>query len=246
VPVPGLGHRRGEVRQLYLPPHEGAEASRGRQLEPGADWPGAGQLVDRHGGSEPLDGDGAERLRRDISLGKPQGVLGDEDLAGRRELFHARRQMRHLADRRVVHAQVATHRAHDDLARVQAHADLHGEAMPLTQLFGQRDDAVLHSESRVARADRVVLVGQGRAEEGHDAVAHHLVHGAFVVMDGVHHQREDGVEKLARLLGVAVCEELHGALEVGKEDGDLLALAFQGGLGGENFLGEVLGGVRPR
>jgi hypothetical protein len=44
----------------------------------------------------------------------------------------------------------------------------------------------------------------------------------------------------------AVSEQLHRALEVGEEDGDLLALAFQGGLGGEDLLGEVLGSVRLR
>jgi len=89
----------------------------------------------------------------------------------------------------------------------------------------------------------VILVGQGRPEERHDAVAHHLIHGALVVMDGVHHQCEHGIEELARLLGVAVGEELHGALEVGEEDGDLLALAFEGGLGSEDLLGEMLRGV---
>ena len=51
------------------------------------------------------------------------------------------------------------------------------------------------------------------------------------------------VEELSRLLGVAVGEQLHRALEVGEEDGDLLALALQGGLRGEDLLGEVLGGV---
>jgi hypothetical protein len=38
---------------------------------------------------------------------------------------------------------------------------------------------------------------------------------------------EHGVEQLPRLLGVAVGEQLHGALEIGEEDRDLLALAFQ-------------------
>jgi hypothetical protein len=30
-------------------------------------------------------------------------------------------------------------------------------------------------------------MGHGRAEEGHDPVAHHLVDGALVVMDSLHH-----------------------------------------------------------
>ena len=92
----------------------------------------------------------------------------------------------------------------------------------------------------------MVLVGERRAEQRHDAVAHHLVDGALVAVDGLHHPLEDRVEELARLLGVAVGEQLHRALEVGEQDRDLLALAFQGGLGGEDLLGEVLRGVGRR
>ena len=83
-------------------------------------------------------------------------------------------------------------------------------------------------QRRVAGPHRVVLVGERRAEERHDPVAHDLVHGALVAVDGLHHPLEDGVEELARLLGVAVGEQLHRALEVGEEHRDLLALAFEG------------------
>ena len=78
-----------------------------------------------------------------------------------------------------------------------------------------------------------------RAEERHDPVPHHLVDRALVAMDGLHHPRENGIENRARLLGVAIGEQLHGALEVGEEDGHLLALALEGGLGGEDLLGKV-------
>jgi hypothetical protein len=57
---------------------------------------------------------------------------------------------------------------------------------------------------------------------------------------------EDRIKKLARLFGIPVRQELHRALEVGEEDRDLLALTLQGGLGGKDLLGEVLGGVGPR
>jgi hypothetical protein len=46
-----------------------------------------------------------------------------------------------------------------------------------------------------------------------------------------------------RVLGIAVGEQLHRALEVGEEDRDLLALAFQRGSGGQDPLGEMLGCV---
>jgi hypothetical protein len=57
------------------------------------------------------------------------------------------------------------------------------------------------------------------------------------------HLLEHGVEELAGLLGVAVGEQLHRALQVGEQHGDLLALTFQGFLGEQDPLGEVLGGV---
>jgi len=62
-------------------------------------------------------------------------------------------------------------------------------------------------------------------------------------MDGLHHVLQHRVEELARLLGVAVGEQLHRSLEVSEENRDLLGLALQGGLGGEYLLGEVLGSV---
>jgi hypothetical protein len=50
-------------------------------------------------------------------------------------------------------------------------------------------------------------------------------------VDGLHHVLEHGIEQLARLLGVAIGEQFHRPLEIGEQHGDLLALAFQGGLG---------------
>jgi len=85
----------------------------------------------------------------------------------------------------------------------------------------------------------VVLVGKGSAEERHDAVAHHLVHGALVAVDGVHHQLEHRVEDLARLLRIAIREQLHRALQISEEDRDLLALTLKCGLRGEDLRGEV-------
>jgi hypothetical protein len=45
-------------------------------------------------------------------------------------------------------------------------------------------------------------------------------------VDCLHHPLEDGIEDLACLLGITVGEQLRRALEVGEEDGDVLALAL--------------------
>jgi hypothetical protein len=60
-------------------------------------------------------------------------------------------------------------------------------------------------------------------------------------MGGLHHPFQHRVQELPGLLGVPIGQELHGALEVGEEDGDLLPFALEGALGGEDLLGEVLG-----
>ena len=69
--------------------------------------------------------------------------------------------------------------------------------------------ALLHPERGVAAPHGVVLVGERRAEERHDSVAHDLVHGALVAVDGFHHVFKDGIEKLARLFWVTVGKQLH-------------------------------------
>ena len=102
------------------------------------------------------------------------------------------------------------------------------------------------SQGGIAGADRVVLVGDRRAEQGHDAVAHDLVDGALVAVDGLHHPLEDRIEQLARLFGVTVGQQFHRALEVGEENGHLLPLALERRLRREDLLGEVLGRVGLR
>src|SRR5260370_20338360 len=50
-----------------------------------------------------------------------------------------------------------------------------------------------------------------------DPVAHDLVHRALVAVDGFHHAFQYRIEELACLLGVAVGEQLHRALERGED-----------------------------
>jgi hypothetical protein len=66
---------------------------------------------------------------------------------------------------------------------------------------------------------------------------------SLVAVDGFHHVLEDRIQELAGLFGIPVGEQLHRALEVGEQYRDLFALAFEGGLRGQDLLGEVLGSV---
>jgi hypothetical protein len=182
----------------------------------------------------------------DGAAGEPERVGRDEDGAGLRHLLHARGQVRRLTDRRIVHVQVAADRAHDDLAGVEPDPDLHRDALGALDLLGVAADGLLHPEGGVAGADGVILVRDGGAEERYDPVTHHLIHRPLVPVDRLHHALEDGVERAARFFRIAVGQELHGALEVGEQHGDLLALADHGGARGQDLLDQMRGRVRPR
>jgi hypothetical protein len=94
----------------------------------------------------------------------------------------------------------------------EPHADLDGHAVRAEDTLGVLRDRLLHPQRRVARPDCVVLVGQRRSEERHDPVAHDLVDGALVAVDGLHHPFEHRIEQLPRLLGITVGEQFHRAL----------------------------------
>jgi hypothetical protein len=115
-----------ELLQLGVAADEAREAPARRGLEAGAGGTSPHQLehLDRLG--EPLDRHRAERDDLDEALDQPQRLGGEPDAAGRRELLHARGQVRGLAHGGVVHPQIAADRAHHDAAGIQTHADLNG------------------------------------------------------------------------------------------------------------------------
>ena len=149
--------------------------------------------------------------------------------------------MRRLADDGVVHVQIVADRTDDDLARVEPDADRHRHPVRPLNLVRISRDGLLHPERRITSAHGMILMGERRAEERHDAVAHHPVHGALVAVDRLHHAFEHGVEELLRILGIAVGKQLHRTLDIGEQHGDLLALALEGCPRGEDLVGEVLG-----
>ena len=73
---------------------------------------------------------------------------------------------------------------------------------------------------------RMVLMGEGCAEEGHDAVAGELVDRPLVLVDLIHEDLEAAIHDPVDLLGVELLGEGGEVRHVGKEDGDELALPF--------------------
>ena len=242
----GAPERLAQLVQLGVPPNEAGQAARGGRGQPGAAGSGPHQFVDFDRRVQALHGHRPQRRDLDIPLREPQRVGGEEASAARRELLHPGRQVRGLAHGGVVHPEIAPDGPDHDRARVQPDANLKRNAVGATHLLRVPPHGGLHVERGVARPHGVVLVRERGAEQRHDPVAHDLVDGALVAVDGLHHPLEDGIEQLPGFLGVAVGQELHRALEVGEQHGDLLALAFEGGLRGQDLLGEVLRGVALR
>ena len=123
---------------------------------------------------------------------------------------------------------------------------MHGHADRAVHLLRVLAHPLLHAQGGIARAHGVLLMRDRRPEERHDAVAHHLVHRALVVVRGLDHPLEHRVEQASRVLGISIREELHRALQVGEQDGHVLALALQRALGRANTLGEMHRRVRGR
>ena len=65
----------------------------------------------------------------------------------------------------------------------------------------------------------------------------------FIAVHGRHQALEDWVEELPRFLGITVGQQLHGALQVGEQHGDLLTLACQSAPGSADLLGKIRWGV---
>ncbi len=89
----------------------------------------------------------------------------------------------------------------------------------------------------------MVFMGDRRSEQRHNAVPQHLVHRALVAMDSLHHDMDCRLQELLSGFGVEVLDQLGRVLDVGEKDSNLLALALQGTTGGQDLVGQKLGGV---
>ena len=107
-------------------------------------------------------------------------------------------------------------------------------------VVGVGTDRLLHPQRRVASAQGVVLVGERRAEQRHDAVPEDLVHRPFVAVHRLHHDVQRRVEQGARLFRVAPVQELERSPDIGEQHGHVLALALQAAPGRQDLLGEEL------
>ena len=59
--------------------------------------------------------------------------------------------------------------------------------MPAAYLLAVAADRLLHGQRRIAGPDGMVFMRDWRPKQGHNAIAHDLVHCAFVAVHGCHH-----------------------------------------------------------
>jgi hypothetical protein len=103
--------------------------------------------------------------------------------------------------------QIAADGAHHDFPGMHANAHLYRHTMAALYLGGVLLHGGLHGQRRVAGPHRVIFMRQRCPKQGHNAIAHHLVHRAFVAVHGGHHALQHGIEELPRFLRGAVGEE---------------------------------------
>jgi hypothetical protein len=79
-------------------------------------------------------------------------------------------------------------------------------------------------------------MGNGGTKQGHNAIAEDLVDGALEAVHGVHHMVDGRIEELLGRFRVEPPDEFRWVFEVGKQHRDVLALTFQDGTHGTNFV----------
>jgi len=234
--------------------HEGREAALALDVEPGLAAARA-QDLERLDGRVTLHGQLAQVERFEVSGDQPRRRRAHEHAARSRVLLQSGGHVGRVANRRVVHAEIVADLAHDDRPGVEADPHLEAPLEARRQLAAQVTDGALDREGGVRGAPGRVLVRDGRAEQGHDAVAGVLVDRA---LEPVHLGRDhleatidDGVD----LFWIALLGERAESREIGEQHRHLPPLALERGAGLEDLVREVFGrvshlharrGARPR
>ena len=185
-------------RPLVGPPDERHVAADG----PGAGGRGAGDEPRLLVLLAPPEAGDAERLAGDRRRAQGGGGAADQHAAGRGQRLQPRRRVDDVAHRRVVGA---GQRADEHLAGVDpdAHLDRRLDAGVLDEA-AQR---LLHPQPGPHGPLGVVLVGDGRAEQGDDGVAEQLVDAPAEQLDVGDQPLEAGLDEALDVLRVAVLGE---------------------------------------
>ena len=171
--------------------------------------------VDGQGLAHALHLDLAQRLPDEQILGQVISVLADQHRTRFGGRLHPRRESDGLAHRGFLAVAAAIPHAGDNhLTRVHPHPQLQVNVLVLGQTGGVAGERLLHGERGQHRSLRVILVGRGRAEESHQAIAPELIHDAAEAIDLRLQDLEDAIHDLHPRLGANLLQEVCRALYV--------------------------------
>ncbi len=145
----------------------------------------------------------APRLKVEIAFGQAPGVFGNQNRSRRCHLFHAGGEVCRVPYWHVVRMQIIfANGADHDFARVDPHPHIQRHPPLEAQLVTIPAYVFLHPQSGVQGTLGMIFMGNGRPEQGKDAISQGLGHIAVIAMDGVHHQLQCGVDNGPGLFGV--------------------------------------------
>ncbi len=227
APMSRVLRSTAQMFDFQIASDEAAQPARPRHLQSRPRCTGSSQLEDLDRLCEALHWYRSDMLHLDVAISQRERIGGEPDRSRGRQLLHPRSEMCGLADRRVIHAHVASDCAHHNLAGIKADPNLHLDPVHGAQPVGVLPNGFLHAQRCVTGPHRVVFVGERRPEQRHDSVTQHLVDGAFVVVHRLHHPLEHWIKQFARVLGIPVGEQFHGALDVSEQHRHLFTLALE-------------------
>jgi len=170
----------------------------------------------------------SHRLEREVALAKPARRFRYGDRTNRREPPACAMRDSWYGDGRVFGVPAAGgDRSDNDLTRVHTDAALQRVTARRRPAASSMRATGPASEGGVERALRMILVGDGRAEQREDTIASRLHDVAVVSMNGVDHQLERRIDDRARFSGSRSRSSSVDPLMSANSAGDRLALALE-------------------
>ena len=135
--------------------------------------------------------------------------------------------MRGVTEGGIVDVEVIEDGAHHHFAGVEADTDPQRAHWQRAKHVGAAPHLFLHRQSGVAGAHGVVLMGQRRAEQRHDAITQNLIDDPAVAPHRIHHNAQDRIEMFAHLLRIELLDETCRVANIREQNRDPFTFAGQ-------------------
>jgi hypothetical protein len=164
LPGTGLPEAVRKHGELSVASDKRGEASFGLYVESAPCLPSGEHVPSSDGLGLALKRAFTEGLRIEEAFDQVMHGFGDDDLSRFGCLQEARGNVRRVADRGVVHAQVASNTAHDDQPRVESLSHPEVNAPVAFEIVPIRLENLPNAERRLNCPARIIFVSDGRSE----------------------------------------------------------------------------------